>query len=216
MSESETEPDETSENADAEENVGSRAPANLHDEVEVVDRDELLPYGNNPKQHPDEQVEKIASSIKNFGWDQPIVVDGDYEIIKGHGRYQAAKRLGLDEVPIIVQDDLTDEEARAARIADNKVAESEWDDELLASEVDMLTSEDEIDDAVLGFDDDELDDVLDMVEPPEPDFDEVDDDAGDAEDDELNVVIVAPDEDEAEAIGEWADSEGYEWHVVDR
>jgi hypothetical protein len=195
----------------------SKGEIDIQDKVEVVEIDELLPYSNNPKEHPDEQVEKIASSIKNFGWDQPIVVDADNEIIKGHGRFKAAKRLGLDEVPIIRQEDLSDAEARAARIADNKTAESPWDDELLATEVDMITDVDDIDETALGFDDDELDDVLDMASPPEPDFDDADIDEENGEvENELNVVVVAPDEDEAEAIGEWADSEGYEWHVVDR
>ena len=130
----------------------------LHDRVERVSRDELIPYSNNPKEHPEEQVNKIASSIKNYGWDQPIVVDGDGEIIKGHGRLQAAEKLGLDEVPVIWREDLSDAEAKAARIADNKTAESPWDDDLLATELEVL---DEFDDIELGFDDGEIDDLLD-------------------------------------------------------
>ena len=130
----------------------------LIDRVELVDRDTLIPYSNNPKEHPDDQVKKIASSIKNYGWDQPIVVDAENEIIKGHGRLQAAETLGLDEVPVIRRDDLTDAEAKAARIADNKTAESPWDDDLLATELEVL---DEFDDVELGFDDGEVDDLLD-------------------------------------------------------
>ena len=130
----------------------------LHDRVERVSRDELIPYSNNPKEHPEEQVNKIASSIKNYGWDQPIVVDGEGEIIKGHGRLQAAEKLGLDEVPVIWREDLSDAEAKAARIADNKTAESPWDDDLLATELEVL---DEFDDIELGFDDGEIDDLLD-------------------------------------------------------
>jgi DNA (cytosine-5)-methyltransferase 1 len=132
----------------------------LLDRVELVDPDELIPYSNNPKEHPDEQVKKIASSIKNYGWDQPIVVDGDGEIIKGHGRAQAADLLGLDEVPVIWREDLTDAEAKAARIADNKTAESPWDEDLLAPEVETLLDIPDIDDDSLGFDDDEIDDLL--------------------------------------------------------
>jgi len=132
--------------------------ADLFDRVERVPRDELIPYANNPKEHPDEQVNKIASSIKNYGWDQPIVVDGDGEIIKGHGRLQAAERLGLDEVPVIWREDLSDAEAKAARIADNKTAESPWNDDLLATELEVL---DEFDDVELGFDDGEIEDLLD-------------------------------------------------------
>ena len=130
----------------------------LYDRVERVSRDELIPYSNNPKEHPEEQVNKIASSIKNYGWDQPIVVDGDGEIIKGHGRLQAAEKLGLDEVPVIWREDLSDAEAKAARIADNKTAESPWDDDLLATELEVL---DDFDDVELGFDDGEIKDLLD-------------------------------------------------------
>ena len=132
----------------------------LHQDVTAVDPDELIPYGNNVKAHPDDQVKKIASSIKNYGWDQPIVVDGSNEIIKGHGRLQAAQLLGLEQVPVIVREDLTEAEARASRIADNKTAESEWLDEELESEVSLLVEEDTIDLDNLGFDDDELDSLI--------------------------------------------------------
>ena len=146
----------------------------LIDRVELVDRDELIPYSNNPKEHPDEQVKKIASSIKNYGWDQPIVVDADGEIIKGHGRLQAAEKLGLDEVPVIWREDLSDAEAKAARIADNKTAESPWLDDELETEVGVLADDDAIDLDSLGFDDDELNDMLGELEVP--DFDPVGED----------------------------------------
>lgn len=130
-----------------------------HTDVEVWPVDDLIPYSNNPKEHPDEQVQKIASSIKNYGWDQPIVVDGDGEIIKGHGRLQAADLLGLDEVPVIERTDLSDSEKRASRIADNKTAESDWLEEDLSLELEQL-QEDDFDLDLTGFDDDELDDLL--------------------------------------------------------
>jgi DNA (cytosine-5)-methyltransferase 1 len=129
-------------------------------EVELRPTADLIPYTNNPKKHPDDQVQKIASSIKNYGWDQPIVVDGEGEIIKGHGRMQAAELLGLEEVPVIERPDLTDAEVRAARIADNKTAESEWLDDSLATEIDVLADIDTIDIDSLGFDDGEIDDLL--------------------------------------------------------
>jgi DNA (cytosine-5)-methyltransferase 1 len=129
----------------------------LATDVELVGIDALIPYGNNPKAHPEEQVNKIASSIKCYGWDQPIVVDSDGEIIKGHGRLQAAQKLGLDEVPVIWREDLTDAEAKAARIADNKTAESEWLDDELATELELLG---DFDDVELGFDEGEVDDIL--------------------------------------------------------
>ena len=139
----------------------------LHDRVERVSRDELIPYSNNPKEHPEEQVNKIASSIKNYGWDQPIVVDGGGEIIKGHGRLQAAEKLGLDEVPVIWREDLSDAEAKAARIADNKTAESPWSDDELETEIGVLADDDAIDLDSLGFDEDELNDMLGELEVPD-------------------------------------------------
>ena len=145
----------------------------LHDRVERVPIDDLIPYSNNPKDHPDEQVKKIASSIKNYGWDQPIVVDGEGEIIKGHGRRKAAETLGLDEVPVIRRDDLTDAEAKAARIADNKTAEAPWNDDLLATEIELL---DDFDADDLGFSESEVDELLEPDDMEIPDgFDEVDD-----------------------------------------
>jgi ParB-like chromosome segregation protein Spo0J len=137
----------------------------LHTAVERRRVDALIPYANNPKEHPDEQVKKIASSIKNYGWDQPIVVDGEGEIIKGHGRLQAAELLGLDEVPVIERDDLTDAEARASRIADNKTAESAWLDDELSAELDTISEE--FDATALGFDGDELDDMLGDLDVPD-------------------------------------------------
>lgn len=139
----------------------------LHSDVTIEAIDSLIPYSNNPKEHPDEQVKKIASSIKNYGWDQPIVVDEANEIIKGHGRLQAAELLGLDEVPVIVRDDLTDAEKKASRIADNKTAESAWIDEALESEVEVLAQEDTIDMDSLGFDDTEIDELLGELDVPE-------------------------------------------------
>jgi len=136
----------------------------LHTTVSTAKLDELIPYTNNPKEHPEEQVNKIASSIKNYGWDQPIVVDDGGEIIKGHGRLQAAEKLGLDEVPVIWREDLTDAEAKAARIADNKTAKSPWDDDVLAAELEVLG---EFNDTELGFDQGAVDDLLDSMETPE-------------------------------------------------
>lgn len=97
--------------------------------------EKLVQYPNNCKVHPETQIEKIAQSIKSFGFDQPISVDTQGIIIKGHGRLMASKLLGLKEVPVIVRDDLTLIEAKASRIADNKVAESAWDQYLLPIEL---------------------------------------------------------------------------------
>lgn len=99
----------------------------------------LTPYENNPRNN-DEAVEPVANSISEFGFKVPIVATSDGEIINGHTRWKAAKKLKLKTVPVIIADDLTEEQVRAFRLADNKVAEiAQWDIELLLSE-----SEDEI------------------------------------------------------------------------
>lgn len=103
--------------------------------IELWDISKVLPYDLNAKIHDEKQVAKIAQSITEFGWDQPIVVDGDGVIIKGHGRRLAAVKLGLEKVPVLVRDDLTAEQARAARLADNRVAIGDIDSDLLQKEL---------------------------------------------------------------------------------
>ena len=96
---------------------------------------EIIPYEKNAKKHPDEQIKYIANSIKEFGFQQPIVIDKDNVIVCGHGRYFAAKQLKLNTVPCVCADNLTEEQLKAYRLADNKVAESEWDFDLLSGEL---------------------------------------------------------------------------------
>lgn len=120
--------------------------------LKIVERqlDELKPYENNPRIN-NEAVEPVAKSISEFGFKVPIIVDRDGVIIAGHTRYKAAHLLGLEKVPCIVADDLTPEQIKAFRLADNKTAEfAEWDFELLAAELDELTAFD-IDMDDLGF-----------------------------------------------------------------
>jgi len=119
----------------------------------------IKPYPKNAKQHPKRQIEQIANSIKEFGFNQPIVIDKNNTIIVGHGRYEAAKLLGLKDVPII-QVNLTEEQAKAYRLADNKLNESEWDMGLVIEELKGL-SEPMID--LTGFDKDLI------IEPDEKD-----------------------------------------------
>lgn len=115
--------------------------------------DELIPYINNPRQN-DNAVDAVASSIKNFGFKVPIVIDSDNEIVTGHTRLKAAKKLGLEEVPCIVAEDLTTEQIKAFRLADNKVAEfADWDFKLLESEFNELKGTD----LFTGFEDFEID-----------------------------------------------------------
>lgn len=110
---------------------------------------DIRPYEKNPRKN-DEAVKYVAESIKEFGFKVPIVIDKDGVIVAGHTRYKAAKKLNLKEVPCIVADDLTDEQIKAFRLADNKVAEkAEWDFELLGDELDDLFT---FDMTLFGFD----------------------------------------------------------------
>ena len=115
---------------------------------------DLTPYAHNAKTHPDEQIDKIAGAIAEYGFDQPIVIDADGVIIKGHGRRLAALRLGLASVPVIVRADLTTSQVKAARLLDNKAAESDWDLDQLVIDLRALT--DEAFTGPLGFDEDEI------------------------------------------------------------
>lgn len=97
--------------------------------------DEIKPYLNNPRFN-DDAVEFVANSIKEFGFKVPMVIDKNGEIVAGHTRYKAALELGLEEVPCVIADDLTEEQIKAYRLADNKVSEkSQWDFELLDEEL---------------------------------------------------------------------------------
>jgi DNA modification methylase len=107
--------------------------------IEVWPLERLVPYDRNPRRHSDEQVDRIAASISAHGFNNPVLVDRKDGIIAGHGRYQAAQRLGLTEVPVIVLDHLTETQKRAYLIADNRLAElAVWDDELLLQELTEL------------------------------------------------------------------------------
>lgn len=101
---------------------------------------EIRPYERNPRRN-DEAVDKVANSIRAFGFQQPIVVDRDMVIIAGHTRWKAAARLKLKEVPVIIADNLTEEQANAYRIADNSAGEvATWDFDLLAEEISLCPS----------------------------------------------------------------------------
>ena len=128
--------------------------------VQQIALEQLVPYARNARTHSDSQVAQIAGSIAEFGFVNPVLVGGDNIIIAGHGRVMAAKKLGLQTVPTIKLDHLTENQRRALVIADNKIAENAgWDDELLRLELQNLADED-FDLDLLGFDDVELDDLL--------------------------------------------------------
>ena len=132
--------------------------------------DQLIPYINNPRDNV-EAVDRVASSIKEFGFKVPIVIDKNNVIINGHTRLLASKKLGLEEVPCIIADDLSEAQIKAFRIADNKVSEySTWDMELLQIELEALC-EMGIDMEITGFNEIECMEMLEDIMPNTDDYD---------------------------------------------
>ncbi|MBT5122887.1 MAG: ParB N-terminal domain-containing protein [Euryarchaeota archaeon] len=126
---------------------------------------ELIPYINNSRTHSDQQVQQVASSIKEFGFTNPILIDEGNGIIAGHGRLMAAQLLGLDEVPTIKLEGLTEAQRKAYVIADNQLAlNAGWDLDTLKLEVDRL-GELDFDISLLGFDEDLLAELINTMEP---------------------------------------------------
>jgi DNA modification methylase len=135
-------------------------PPRLPDTFEHWPLDRLRPYVRNPRTHSDEQVAQIAASIVEFGWTNPVLVASDGTVIAGHCRLEAARRLGLDAVPVVVLDHLSEAQRRAYVIADNKLAlNAGWNEELLAAELHALNG-DGFDLALTGFDEAELDQLM--------------------------------------------------------
>jgi ParB-like chromosome segregation protein Spo0J len=126
--------------------------------AEIVARkvEELIPYARNARTHSDAQVAQIAASIREFGWTNPILLDGQSGIIAGHGRLLAARKLGMSEVPCIELAGLTETQRKAYILADNKLAmNAGWDDEMLRLELGDLAAM-EFDMALVGFSDEEM------------------------------------------------------------
>jgi DNA modification methylase len=133
-------------------------------EIRQVKVEALIPYAKNSRTHDDAQVAQIAASIKEFGWTNPILVDGEHGIIAGHGRLMAARKLGMTEVPVIELKDLTETQKKAYIIADNRLAlNAGWDNDLLTIELNELL-EDKFSLELLGFDADELNALLNPIE----------------------------------------------------
>ena len=128
--------------------------------------EKLIPYAKNARTHSDEQVAQIAGSIKEFGFNNPILVDKDNSVIAGHGRLMAARKLGMDKVPVVELKHLTESQRKAYILADNRIAlNSGWDTSMLSVELQDL--KDDIDLSLLGFDPDELDALLNPIEETE-------------------------------------------------
>lgn len=137
--------------------------------IKEIKTNDLKPYANNPRNN-DSAIEAVANSIREFGFKVPIVIDKNNVIVAGHTRWKAANMLGLDKVPCIVADDLTDEQIKAFRLADNKVAElATWDFEKLETELAQLADDFEMTD--FGFDD-LLEEPMEIIEDEIPEVDE--------------------------------------------
>lgn len=134
----------------------------MADKLQVTYRrvEDLIPYARNARTHSDDQVARIAASIKEFGWTNPILVDGENGIIAGHGRLAAARKLGMSEVPVIELAGLSDVQKRAYILADNRLAlDAGWDNEMLALELgDLKDAGGDL--GLTGFSDAELDELL--------------------------------------------------------
>ena len=122
--------------------------------------DELIPYARNARTHSEEQVAQIAASIREFGFNAPVLIDGQGGIIAGHGRVMAARKLGLENVPTIALPHLSDVQKRAYILADNKLAlNSGWDNEMLQLELEEIAA-DGLDISLAGFSDEEFEGLL--------------------------------------------------------
>jgi ParB-like chromosome segregation protein Spo0J len=129
--------------------------------MEIINKpiDLLIPYAKNARVHDEAQIAQIAGSIKEFGFNNPILIDKDNGIIAGHGRVMAARKLGLTEVPTILLDHLNETQRKAYILADNRIAiNSTWDNEMLSLE--LMDIKDDVSLAMLGFSVDELDALL--------------------------------------------------------
>lgn len=173
--------------------------------IEKISIDKLIPYANNARTHSDEQVAQIAASIREFGFNNPVLIAEDDTIIAGHGRVMAARKLNLSEVPCLRLSHLTETQRKAYILADNKLAlNAAWDVDLLKLEIQDLTTE-KFAVELTGFDLQELAKILDNqedLELNEEKYSEV-----------FNVIVECSDENEQEKIFNRLDSEGYKCRV---
>lgn len=132
-------------------------------QIDYIDIDKVIPYANNPRNNDGEAVDRVAASIAEYGFKNPIIIDKDNIVVAGHTRLKAAKKLNLNKVPVIKADDLTPAQVKAFRLAENRVSEyATWDNELLSIELEGLKDLD-FDLDLTGFEDWELDNLLNPV-----------------------------------------------------
>lgn len=160
--------------------------------ITMLSPDRIKPYPGNPRKN-DQAVTAVMNSIKSFGFLQPIVVDKEYTIIVGHARYKAAKKLGLSLVPVIVEEELTPQQARAYRIADNSCSDiARWDIDLLNMEMELIS----------------LDGLFDMVDYGFTDNVSTDT-AKQKQENKYAVVVECQEESEQKTVFELLENEGY-------
>lgn len=146
------------------------------EEMKIIQRktQELIPYARNSRKHSDSQINQVAASIKEFGFTNPVLIDSESGIIAGHCRVLAAMRLGIDYVPCVILDGLTEHQKRAYIIADNRIAlNSEWDMDMLAIEIEELMDSD-FDLDLLGFERNEIESIVDKKNVPIDEIQEAD------------------------------------------
>ena len=161
-------------------NATAAAPRPAAQQIEQIPVADLIPYARNARTHSEQQVAQIAGSIQEFGFNNPVLIDGQNSIIAGHGRVLAAQRLKLETVPCIRLTHLTDAQRRAYILADNRIAlNSGWDEAMLQVELEELHADD-VDLGFLGFEAGELEKLLNLLpadtKQPPADFAEVDED----------------------------------------
>lgn len=141
-------------------------------EMQLVSTDKLIPYVNNARTHSAEQIMKLRSSLREFGFINPVIIDREFNVIAGHGRIAAAKAENISEVPCVFADHLTEAQKKAYILADNRMAlDAGWDEEMLKVEIEALQAED-IDISLTGFDEKELASLFDTdTDAQEDDFD---------------------------------------------
>lgn len=129
-------------------------------EMQLISTEKLIPYVNNARTHSAEQINKLRSSLREFGFINPVIIDRDYNVIAGHGRIEAAKAEGISEVPCVFADYLTPAQKKAYILADNRMAmDAGWDEELLRVEIESLQAE-SFDVGLTGFDESEIADLF--------------------------------------------------------
>lgn len=174
------------------------------DKLKIVYKklDDLTPYENNPRLN-DNAVDAVAKSIEEFGFKVPIVIDKDGVIVAGHTRLKAAKQLAIDEVPCIIADDLSDEELKAFRLADNKVSElAEWDFEKLEAELTDI----DFDMSDFGFDFNTIDEENDKFDDADTEYHDIND--------KTIIAIEFDTEQELESAFQKLNDEGYNCQIL--